>query len=125
MTSSAPSSLGALQLPVAACGGDDACPDVLGDLDAGAADATASSLDEDVLPRLELAAGHDAVPRGVASDGEGGCLLERHVVGEAVDVDGGDDAVLGVTAVDVGPEAFLVGAVLVDALEAVLACSRT
>ena len=38
-----------------------------------------------------------------------------------MDVDGGDDAVLGVAPVDVGPEALLVGAVLVHALEAVLA----
>ena len=72
-----PQLFGPLQLPVATCGGDDPRPDVLGNLYAGAAHATASSLNQDVLPRLKLVPGHHAMPSGVAGDGQGRQLVRR------------------------------------------------
>ena len=53
--------------------------------------------------------------------GKGGSLFEGHVVGETVGVDGRHHAVLGVPPVDIGAQSLLLRAVLIDALQTVLA----
>src|SRR6266851_6937459 len=96
-----------LELPVAPRRRDDAGADALGDQEPEASHATADRLDQDVFPRLELHALDEAVPRGVTCERKRRRLLESHPVGDALQVDRGDLAILRVTTVELAAEPLL------------------
>ena len=81
------------------------------------------SLHQHVVPRPHLGLGDHAVPGGVGGDGQSRGLGEVHRVGNDVGVHGGRGDVLGMAAVQVHAQAFLVAAPLVVAHAAMLAAS--
>src|SRR5262249_28643917 len=101
------------ELPVTSGSDDGAGADALGHQETEAADAAADGLDEHVLPRLELHALDEAVPRRVAGQRKRRGLLEPHAVGDQLEVGRRNLAVLRVTAVELAAEPLLALAVLV------------
>ena len=111
----------AVELPLAAGSGDDAGAHHLCDLDSHAADSAACGLYQNVIPWANLRLGDEAVPCSVGGDGQGRRFGEVHVVGDDVGVDGRGGDVLGMAAVQVYPQPFLVGALVVAPHLAVVA----
>src|SRR4029453_15437238 len=104
---------GLRELPVAAGRDDGAGANALGHQETEAPDAAADRLDEHVLPRLELHALDETVPRGVARERKRRGFLEPHAVGDQLEVGRRNLAVLRVTAVELAAEPLLALAVLV------------
>src|SRR5262245_15219964 len=105
--------LGLGELPVAASRDDRAGADTLGHQETEAADAAADRLDEHVLPRLQLHALDETVPRRVARQRKRRGLLEAHAVGDQLQIGRRSLAILRVAAVELAAEPLLALAVLV------------
>jgi len=83
---------------VGACGGEDAGPQGLGDLNRGRADAGGAAVDKEAFARLQPAA-HDHVgPDGEAGFGQAGGFFHRHPVGDGQGVGFGGADIFGIAA---------------------------
>ena len=114
--------LGALELPVAACGGEYGGPRESCHLDRGAADAGACRLDEDALAGLQPAPVDEHVPGGTERDLARGGVLEADVRRQRIQVGDRHFHVLGVAAGQVEPEVAFPHAQVVATAQAELAC---
>ena len=110
--------LGFFKFPVAARGGYDPGSEHLGYLNAHAGHAAARRLDQHVVPGTNLALSNQAMPGSMGGNGQSGALGKGHGVGNAVGVNGRSGDVFGVTSIQVHSEPLLVGAILIQPLQA-------